>query len=157
PVPVDESGLRVDRLEELLRGGPLRAVLVTPQRQYPTLVMLSAERRARLLQPAAAHRFAVLEVDQGSEFQFEGRPFGPLAAQDRSGVVVHRGTLPKIFSPDLRLGLVHGPLPLVRRMGQLRTALDGHGDPALERAMAELMEDGEIQRHLNRMLQVYRL
>jgi GntR family transcriptional regulator/MocR family aminotransferase len=71
-------------------------------------------------------------------------------------VVVHLGTLSKIFSPDLRLGFVHGPLPLVQRMGELRTALDGHGDPALERAMAELMEDGELQRHLNRMLQVYR-
>ena len=156
PVPVDQDGLQVDQLEALLRAGPLRAVLVTPQRQYPTLAVLSAERRGRLLELAAAHRFAVLEVDQDSEFQFEGRPLAPLAAQDRSGVVVHLGTLSKIFSPDLRLGFVHGPLPLVRRMGVLRMALDGHGDPALERAMAELMEDGELQRHLNRMLQVYR-
>jgi GntR family transcriptional regulator/MocR family aminotransferase len=156
PVPVDGGGIQVDQLERLLAAGPLRAVLVTPQRQYPTLAALAPERRTRLLELAAAHRFAVLEVDQDPEFQFDGRPLAPLAAQDGNGVVVHLGTLSKIFSPDLRLGFVHGPLPLVQRMGELRTALDGHGDPALERAMAELMEDGELQRHLNRMLQVYR-
>ena len=156
PVPVDGEGLSIDELERVLAATPLRAVLVTPQRQYPTLAVLSAGRRPRLLELAAAHRFAVLEVDQDSEFQFEGRPLAPLAAMDRAGVVVHVGTLSKIFSPDLRLGFVSGPAPLLRRMKEARALLDRHGDPALERAMAELMDEGELQRHLNRMVQVYR-
>ncbi|MGZ3447471.1 MAG: aminotransferase class I/II-fold pyridoxal phosphate-dependent enzyme, partial [Myxococcaceae bacterium] len=42
------------------------------------------------------------------------------------------------------------------RMSGLRATYDRHGDPVLERAMAELMEDGELQRHLNRMDRVYR-
>jgi len=156
PVPIDAEGVQVESLEAVLEAGPLRAVLVTPQRQYPTLAVLSPARRARLLELAAAHRFAVLEIDQDSEFQFEGRPLAPLAAEDPAGVVVHVGTLSKIFSPDLRLGWVHGPLPLIQRMRERRALFDRHGDPALERAMAELMEDGEIQRHLNRMQLVYR-
>lgn len=156
PVPVDEEGVRVEALAALVEAGPLRAVLVTPQRQYPTLAVLSQPRRSRLLELAAARRFAVLEIDQDSEFQFEGRPLAPLAAVDPGGVVVHVGTLSKIFSPDLRLGWVHGPLPLIQRMRERRALFDRHGDPALERAMAELMEDGEIQRHLNRMQLVYR-
>jgi GntR family transcriptional regulator/MocR family aminotransferase len=156
PLPVDENGIRVEELEKLIAAGPVRAVFVTPQRQYPTLAVLSAERRKRLLELATARRFAVVEMDQDSEFQFEGRPLAPLAAQDGSGVVVHVGTLSKIFSPDLRLGFVHGPVPLVHRMKDLRAAFDRHGDPALEKAMAELMEDGELQRHLNRMDLVYR-
>ncbi len=41
-------------------------------------------------------------------------------------------------------------------MNALRATYDRHGDPVLERAMAELMEDGELQRHLNRMDRVYR-
>ncbi len=41
-------------------------------------------------------------------------------------------------------------------MNAARRAYDRHGDPVLERAMADLMEDGEIQRHLNRMNQTYR-
>jgi GntR family transcriptional regulator/MocR family aminotransferase len=156
PLPVDLEGLDVGALEDLLGTTALRAVLVTPRRQYPTLAVLAPERRARLLELAQIHRFAILEVDQDSEFQFEGRSLAPLAAQDPAGVVIHLGTLSKIFSPGLRLGFVHGPGPLIQRMKQLRLVFDRQGDMVLERAMAELMEDGEIQRHLNRMQQVYR-
>ena len=156
PIPVDGEGLQVDALETLVASTPLRAVLVTPQRQYPTLAVLSPQRRARLLALARERRLAVIELDPDSEFQFEGRPAAPLAAEDTAGVVVHVGTLSKIFSPDLRLGFVHAPLPLLRRMSALRAAYDRHGDPVLERAMAELMEDGELQRHVNRMNQIYR-
>jgi GntR family transcriptional regulator/MocR family aminotransferase len=156
PIPVDGQGLRVEALAELLRFEPLRAVFVAPDRQYPTLVPLSPERRIRLLALAREHRFAVIENAQDTEFQFEGRPQAPLAAEDPGGVVVHVGTLSKIFSPNLRLGFVHGPLPLVKRMVALRQALDRQGDMVLERAFAELIDDGEILRHLNRMQLTYR-
>lgn len=156
PVATDDGGLRLEDLEAVLAERPLRAVLVTPARQYPTLAPLDPARRVRLMDLAVRHRFAVLELDQDSEFQFEGRTAAPLAAADPAGVVVHVGTLSKVFSPGLRLGFVHAPLPLVARMRQLRLAFDRQGDMVLERAMAELMEDGEVARHLNRMHQVYR-
>jgi GntR family transcriptional regulator/MocR family aminotransferase len=95
-------------------------------------------------------------MDPDSEFHFEGRPQAPMAAKDPAQVVVHVGTLSKIFSPDLRLGFIVGPGPLISRTNALGAAFDRHGDAVLERAMAELMEDGELQRHLNRMDKIYR-
>lgn len=156
PVPLDEEGLRVGALDQLAQSERLRAVFVTPLRQYPTLVQLSPERRTRLMALAESHRFAVIENDQDSEFLFEGRPRAPLAAEDPAGVVIHVGTLSKIFSPNLRLGYVHGPAPLIARLRALRQALDRQGDMVLERAFAELLDDGAIHRHLNRMQQTYR-
>jgi GntR family transcriptional regulator/MocR family aminotransferase len=156
PLPVDRDGLDVEALARLLSTRPLRAVLVAPRRHYPTLVALSAPRRARLLELARARRFAVLEADLDAEFQFEGRSAAPLAADDPAGVVIHVGALSKIFAAGMRLGFVHGPAPLVARLREARAVLDQQGDPVLERAMAEMLEDGEIERHLNRMHQVYR-
>lgn len=156
PVPVDGQGMRVEALAEMACMEPLRAVYLAPTRHYPTLVPLSPDRRGRLLALAREHRFAILENAQDAEFQFEGRAMAPLAADDPAGVVVHVGTLSKIFSPNLRLGFVHGPAPLVKRMTLLRQALDRQGDMVLERAFAELIDDGEILRHLNRMQQTYR-
>ncbi len=156
PVPIDGGGLDVDALAALAERTRLRAVLVTPQRQYPTLAPLAAERRTRLLALAAAQRFAVLESDLDWEFQFDGRPEAPLAAADRAGVVIHFGVLSRIFIPGQRLGVVHAAAGFVARMREQRLAFDREGDPVLERAMAELLEDGEIDRHLNRMHQVYR-
>jgi GntR family transcriptional regulator/MocR family aminotransferase len=158
PVRIDEAGLDVEALDRLAAssGGGLRAVMVTPHRQYPTLVELAPERRRRLLEVAADRRLAVLEIDLDSEFHFEGAPVRSLASEDQAGVVVHVGTLSKLFAPALRLGFVVAPPSLVARLESLRAALDRHGDPALEVAFAELMEDGELQRHLNRMRVAYR-
>jgi GntR family transcriptional regulator/MocR family aminotransferase len=155
PVPVDAGGLQVEALASLAAGERLRAVLVTPRRQYPTLAPLGPERRARLLSLSQHHRFAVLEADLDAEFQYQDRLAPALAALDRADVVVHVGTLSKVFSPGLRLGFVHGPAPLIAAMRAVRSVFDQQGDPVLERAMAELLEDGEVQRHLSRMHPVY--
>ena len=61
--PVDEGGLRIGALESLLHEGSLRAVVVTPQRQYPTLAVLAPDRRTRLME-LAAHADFMREVVQ---------------------------------------------------------------------------------------------
>ncbi|MBK7395354.1 MAG: PLP-dependent aminotransferase family protein [Myxococcales bacterium] len=153
PVPVDEHGLAVDALAEI-EG--LRAVYLTPHHQYPTTVTLSPARRLALLALARARRFAIVEDDYDFEFHYEGRPVLPLASDDQSGNVIYVGTLAKILAPALRLGFLAGPAPFVAHATALRIAIDRQGDPALELAVAELLEDGELQRHVRRVRRAYR-
>ncbi|HEV8320630.1 MAG TPA: PLP-dependent aminotransferase family protein, partial [Myxococcota bacterium] len=152
PVPVDGEGLRVDLLESRRH---VRAVYVTPHHQYPTTVGLSAARRLRLLELARARRMAVLEDDYDHEFHYEGRPVLPLASADRAGVVVYVGTLSKLLAPGLRIGFAVAPEPLLARVAALRTLTDRQGDLAVEAAVAELLEDGEVQRHAGRARRTY--
>lgn len=155
PLEVDGEGVVPESLEARLAEGPLRALYLTPQHQYPTTVSLAAPRRARILELARRHRIAVIEHDYDAEFHYEGQPVMPLASEDRAGTVIFVGTLSKIFTPSVRLGFVHGPRPLIERLSELRNAVDHQGDPALELAMAELMEEGELQRHVHRMRRTY--
>ncbi len=156
PLEVDAEGLRLESLERALQAGLLRAVYLTPQHQYPTMVALSARRRLGLLELAKQHRFALIEDDYVHEFQYEGRPRLPLASDDRHGVVVYIGTLSKILAPGLRIGYAVAPRPLIERMAGLRTAIDRQGDAIAEAAVAELIEDGELERHARRMRRTYR-
>jgi GntR family transcriptional regulator/MocR family aminotransferase len=156
PLAVDGSGLDVAALEALADREPVRAVYLTPHHQYPTTVTLAASRRLALLDVARRRRIAVIEDDYDHEFHYEGRPVLPLASADRAGVVVHVGTLSKVLAPGLRIGFVVAPAPLVERLAALRTLVDRQGDHVVERAVAELIEDDEVQRHARRAKRAYR-
>jgi GntR family transcriptional regulator / MocR family aminotransferase len=155
PVAVDRDGIDVEALTRLARRTKLRAVYVTPHHQYPTTVTLKAARRVRLLALARAERMAVIEDDYDHEFHYDGRPVLPLASADNAGLVVYIGTLSKVLAPGLRIGYIVAPPAVLRSVGAIRSLLDIQGDLATEAAIAMLIEDGELQRHVARVRRVY--
>jgi len=155
-LPVDACGLQVDALDRILRRHPIRAVYVTPHHQFPTTVTMSAGRRLKLLDLARAHRIAIIEDDYDNEFHYEGRPVLPLASADRFGVVAYVGSFSKVIAPALRIGYVAAPTSLIEQVAAHRSHLDMQGDQVLEYAVAELLEEGEIQRHIRRVRREYR-
>ena len=156
PVPVDERGLDVRALARQVSRRPIRAVYVTPHHQFPTTVTLAGPRRLQLLDLAARERFAVIEDDYDHEFHYSGPPVLPLASHDRLGLVAYVGTLSKVLAPGLRLGFIAAPPTLIEPLVAHRSFIDLQGDHVLEAAIADLLEDGLVQRHVRRMRRVYR-
>jgi GntR family transcriptional regulator/MocR family aminotransferase len=155
PIPVDGHGLDTDALAALSEERRVRLVYITPHHQYPTTVTLSPTRRLALLHLARQKSIAVIEDDYDNEFHFDGRPVLPLALDDPGGVVIYLGTLAKILAPGLRLGFVIAARDLLVRMALERALVDRQGDAVLECAVAELLEDGEVQRHVWRTRRIY--
>ena len=116
---------------------------------------MSASRRLALLDVARARRLFVLEDDYDHEFHYEGRPVLPLASADPHGVVVYVGTLSKVLAPALRVGFVVAPPPVIERLAALRRVVDRQGDHVLELALADLLDEGLLQRHIRRTRRVY--
>jgi GntR family transcriptional regulator / MocR family aminotransferase len=104
---------------------------------------------------ARAERFAIIEDDYDHEFHYDGRPVLPLASADQAGTVVYIGTLSKILAPGLRIGYIVAPPAILRSVGAIRSLVDIQGDLATEAAVATLIEDGELQRHVARVRRVY--
>jgi len=138
-----------------VKRATVRCIYVTPHHQYPTHVTLKAARRLALLALARAERIAIVEDDYDHEFHYEGHPVLPLASADHAGLVVYIGTLSKILAPGLRLGYIVAPPAVLRSVGAFRSLLDIQGDLATEAAVASLVEDGELQRHVARVRRVY--
>jgi GntR family transcriptional regulator/MocR family aminotransferase len=157
PVRVDGEGLDVDAVRSLADCEPrLKAVYLTPHHQCPTTVTLSPGRRLALLELARRRRIALLEDDYDHEFHWESHPVLPMASVDTAGVVVYVGSLSKILAPGLRIGYVVAPRPLVDRLAILRQIADLQGDLIGEVAVADLLDGGEVGRHVRRVRHVYR-
>jgi GntR family transcriptional regulator / MocR family aminotransferase len=151
PVPVDGEGLVVSALPD---RAPL--VYVTPSHQFPLGPVLSLARRRQLLAWARAARAYIIEDDYDSEFRFGDRPLEPIARLDESGRVIYVGSFSKTLSPSLRLGFLVAPPDLIAPLVKLRRLTDWGSPAFLQRALAGLLADGELDRHLRRARRAYR-
>lgn len=154
PLPVDGEGLSVTALEELVARERVSAVYTTPHHQYPTTVTLTAPRRLQLLAMARRHGFVVVEDDYDYEHHYDGRAVLPLASVD-ADVVAYVGTLSKVLAPGLRVGYLVARPEVLERAAGIRRFVDRAGDHVVERAVAELLEDDVVGRHVRRTRREY--
>ena len=151
PIPVDEHGMRIDRLAESGAG----AVLLTPAHQHPTGVVLSGERRTALKAWLQEHDAIALEDDYDAEYRYDRAAVGALQGIDPEHIV-YAGSVSKTLAPALRLGWIVLPAGLVDDV-TAQKVLSDRGTARIEQhAFADFLARGELDRHLRRMRSRYR-
>ncbi|HMO47171.1 MAG TPA: PLP-dependent aminotransferase family protein [Rubrivivax sp.] len=148
PVAVDAHGLDTRRLPDDPRT---RLAYVTPSHQFPLGATLPIARRQVLLQWAARQRAWIVEDDYDGEFRYGQRPIDALQAMDGDGRVIYVGTFSKALSPQLRLGYLVLPPPLVPAFRQAKRLTDRHAPLLEQRALAALIDSGAYERHVRRL------
>jgi GntR family transcriptional regulator/MocR family aminotransferase len=133
-----------------------RLVYVTPSHQYPLGVVMTRRRRLELLDWASSAGAAIIEDDYDSEFRHTARPLEPLQRLDRDGRVIYVGTFSKTLSPALRLGFLVAPKNLIPSICVLRQVIDWCPPLTTQVALATLIAEGHLDRHLRRSRAVYR-
>ncbi len=150
PVPVDEHGIDAAALE----ASGARVAVVTPAHQWPTGVVLTAERRHELIAWAREHDGVIVEDEYDAEFRYDREPIGSLQGLSPERVV-SLGTVSKSLAPALRLGWAVLPAWLAGPVGEAKQVAD-RGAPGLDQlALAALIESGRYDRHLRRMRNEY--
>ncbi len=153
-VAVDQKGMRV---EDGVRDAP-SAVLayVTPSRQAPLGVSLSADRRMALLRWALEHNAIIFEDDYDSEYCFAAKPIPALQSLPGGDThVVLSGTFSKLMFPALRLAFVALPMRLVDPFVRAASITSRSANGLAQSVLADFLADGHFDRHVRRMSKIY--
>jgi GntR family transcriptional regulator/MocR family aminotransferase len=151
PLPVDDDGLIVERLDR----ESVDAVAVAPAHQYPTGAVLSPTRRAALVTWAQTRDALIVEDDYDAEYRYDRQPIGSLQGLEPRRVV-YGGSTSKTLAPAVRLGWLALPEHLVEPIAALQLLRGGMPAPLEQLALADLIERGELDRHLRRQRRSYR-
>ncbi|MGA0595839.1 PLP-dependent aminotransferase family protein [Enterovirga sp. CN4-39] len=141
--PLDEGGIRTDRLRAILedlrgRGVRPKYIYTIPTVQNPTGSIMSLERRHELLALSREFGVPIWEDECYADLVWSGERPPALYALDPSRVI-HIGSFSKSLAPALRIGYVVADW---RVLGQLLAAKSDAGSGALEQmVVAEFVRD----------------
>lgn len=155
-IPMDKDGMDIDRIEQLCKKKQIpKLIYIIPHHHRPTTVTLCAERRMRLLNLARKYKFALLEDDYDFDYHFSSTPLLPLASLDTGGHIIYVGSFCKSLAPGIRIGFMVAPEEVINEAAAIRKLIDRQGELLLEEAIAELLRNGNIYRHLKKSYKVY--
>lgn len=153
PVPIDESGLLVDELEE--SGADV--VHVSPANHFPTGIVMPIKRRLELFEWAnRARKRYIIEDDYDSEFRYSGRLIMPLFADDASDKVIYLNAFSKTMVPSLRISYMVLPPKLLARYVDTMSFYSCTVSSFEQYALARFIDGGHLERHINRTRNFYR-
>ena len=167
PIPIDDAGMRMDRLAAALRSGP-KLLYVLPNFQNPSGVTLSLARRHELIELASRHGVPIIEDDPYGQLRYEGAHLPPLVRVDAErhhcahgesalrGGVVYLGTLSKTLAPGLRIGWVVAPQEVIRRLVQMKQGADLHTSTLNQMVAHEVARGGFLDAHVRNIRRTYR-
>lgn len=154
-ITVDHSGIDTDLLEKLCKTQPIGVVYVIPHHHYPTTVTLSVERRMKLLALSKRYAFVIIEDDYDYDYHYNTSPYLPLASAQHQGNIIYIGSFSKILDPSLRIGFMIAATNFIEQAVGFRKMIDIGGDGYMQDALAVLIREGELQRHLKKAKKTY--
>lgn len=148
---VDDEGVSVERLME----ARVDAVALSPAHQYPTGAVLSAARRTQLVAWCKEHDVLIVEDDYDAEYRYDRNPIGSLQGLAPEQVA-YVGSTSKTLAPAVRVGWMALPERLAQPVAEIHRTRGGGPSPLLQLALADLIERGDLDRHLRRQRRAYK-
>nr|WP_145551363.1 PLP-dependent aminotransferase family protein [Variovorax boronicumulans] len=156
-VASDDEGVRADDLAAKAGQGADRArfAYLLPNFQNPTGRTMSEARRAAVVAAADQAGVPLLEDNPYGDLWFDQAPPAPLTARHPEGCV-YLGSFSKVLAPGLRLGFMVAPPALYPKLLQAKQAADLHSPSFNQRMVAQVMQDGFLQRHVPTIRALYK-
>lgn len=158
--PIDDHGVKVDELEELIAEHQPKLVYLIPTFGNPSGATLSLERRRKVLELAARYKTLVVEDDPYGDLYFGTAPPASLIALSAQvpgsrEYLAHCGSLSKVLSPGLRVGWLVANPELLARAVMCKQFSDAHTSTFAQATAAQYLKSGAMPQTLAHVREVY--
>lgn len=154
---IDTEGIIIDEVQKFINAGKkIKAVFITPNSQFPTTAVLSESRRRALTDLSNKFNFYVIEYDYCIDINYSENRLLPLCSDERLKNYIYIGSFSASVSPFLNIGYVVGDQEMIKKINALKNIIDVNGDPIMERAFFNLIDDGTYTKHLKKSVPFYK-
>jgi 2-aminoadipate transaminase len=154
-IPVDEWGMKVDLLEEIIKKYHPKFIFTNPTFHNPTGTTMRKDRREQLVSLVLKYRIPVIEDDYASELRYSGLEAPALKALDFSDQVIYVGTFSKVLIPGLRVGWIAASQEIIGPLSELKRLSDLCTSPFTQSVIAVFHERGYMASHLRFLKRQY--
>ena len=124
---------------------------VTPYNSFPSSVTASASKRAEYVRWALARRGFIVEDDYCSEFTVSRKIEDTVFSLEPQRTVIYINSFSKTIAPSIRVGYMVLPTALAEDFNN-KIGFFSCTVPVYEQyVLAELINNGDFERHINRM------
>lgn len=138
----------IDELEDLLVRYRPKLIYTNPTFQNPTGITMPIRTRRELLALAERYRVPIVEDGTYRELGFDAAVPPSLHELDTQNLVIHLNSFSKMLAPGLRLGWLSAAPSIVDQIAIIKQRLDPHTQNLSQFALARLIRDGSLDRHL---------
>jgi len=165
-VKQDADGINLEELDavclrERASGSRVNLLYLVPNFQNPAGILLSLEKRARLLEWADRRDVLIVEDDPYGALYFEdvatAAQTRPLKADDRNGRVIYLSTFSKTLAPGFRVAWVAAPPQIVERFDTAKQSMDLMCGILDQRVVHESIVRGVLARQVAPLRKLYQL
>jgi len=158
------DGIDLDDLDRVWQrehaaGKTIKLLYLVPNFQNPTGVLMSLDKRRRVVAWADRRDVLIVEDDPYGSLYFEDAATPaetrPVRADDRSGRVLYLSTFSKTLAPGLRVGWMVAPAPLIERFDTAKQGTDLTSGILDQRLVYEAVRRGVVERLAPRLRAIY--
>ena len=129
---------------------------ISPYRSYPSGVTATASKRHEYLRWAEQGKRYIIEDDFESEFSVSRKPEETLFSHSLRDNVIYMNTFSKTVSPSFRIGYMVLPKAIAKEYEEKLGFLSCTVPTYLQLVLAELITNGDFERHINRVRRLKR-
>jgi 2-aminoadipate transaminase len=164
-VKQDPDGINIEDLDavclrERKAGRRVNLLYLVPNFQNPTGMLLSLEKRRRLIEWAEQRDVLIIEDDPYGALYFEdvasAAETRPIRADDGHGRVIYLSTFSKTLAPGFRVGWIVAPAALIERFDTAKQAVDLTSGILDQRIVHQAILRGVIERSAPALRALYR-